>query len=73
MNILLGDFNAKLGRHYIVKRTIGKEGIHQDCNENGVRIMYFATSENLIVRNTIFLRRNIHKNTWISDGNSQPG
>jgi hypothetical protein len=30
MNILLGDFNAKLGRH-IFKPTIGKESIHQDC------------------------------------------
>jgi len=38
-NILLGDFNAKLGRHYFVKPTIGKEGIHQDCNDNGVRII----------------------------------
>ena len=43
MNIPLGDFNEKLGRHCIVKPTIWKEGIHQDCNDNGVRIVNFAT------------------------------
>jgi hypothetical protein len=70
MNILLGDYNAKLGRHCIVKPTIGKEGTHQNCNENGVRIIYSVTSKNLIVKKTIFPHRNIHKYTWTSDGNA---
>jgi hypothetical protein len=43
MKILLGDFNAKVGRENIFKPTIGKESLHQDSNDNGVRIVKFAT------------------------------
>jgi len=44
MKILLGDFNAKLGREDIFKPTIGNEILHQDSNDNndnGVRIVNF--------------------------------
>jgi len=30
MNILLGDFNAKVGRENIFKLTIGNESLHQN-------------------------------------------
>ena len=40
--------------------------VHQDCNENCVRIMNFATSKNLVVKSTMFPHRNIHKYTWTS-------
>ena len=41
MKILLGDFNAKVGRKNIFKPTIGNESLHQDSNDNGVRIVNF--------------------------------
>jgi len=44
VKILLGDFNAKVGREVIFKPTIGNVGLHQDSNDNGVRIVIFATS-----------------------------
>ena len=37
--IILGDFNAKVGRKNIFKPTIGNESLHQDSNDNGVRIV----------------------------------
>ena len=37
MNIMLGDFNAKLGREDIFKLTIRNESLHQDSNDNGVK------------------------------------
>ena len=43
MKILLGDFNGKVGRENIFKLTIGNEILHQDSNDNGVRIVNFAT------------------------------
>jgi hypothetical protein len=43
MKILLGDFNAKLGREDIFKPIIGQESLHQDSNDNGVRLLNFAT------------------------------
>ena len=39
MKILLGDFNAKVGRENIFKPTLGIESLHQDSNDNGVRIL----------------------------------
>jgi len=44
VKILLGDFNAKVGRENIFKPTIGNESLPQDSNDNGVRIVNFATS-----------------------------
>ena len=55
MKILLGDFNAKMGRENIFKLTIGNVGLHQDSNDNGVSIVNFATSENLVVQPKVCL------------------
>jgi hypothetical protein len=63
MKILLGDFNAKVRRENIFKPTIGNEILHQDSNDNGVRIVNFGTSKNLVVKSTMFPHRNIHKFT----------
>ena len=64
--ILLGDFNAKVGREDIFKPIIGQESLHQDSKDNGVRIVSIATSKNLVVKSTMFPHRNIHKYTWTS-------
>jgi hypothetical protein len=39
--ILLGDLNAKLG----IKLTIGNDSLHQNSNNNGIRIGNFTTSK----------------------------
>ena len=54
IKILLGDSNAKMGRENIFKVTIGNESLHQGNNDNGVRIINFATSKNL-VKSTMLL------------------
>ena len=36
-----------MGRENIFKLTIGQDSLHQDSNDNGVRIVNFATSKNL--------------------------
>jgi hypothetical protein len=38
MKILLGDFNAKVGREDIFKLTIGNESLHEISNDTGVRL-----------------------------------
>ena len=62
---LLGNFNAKVGREYIFEPKIGNESLHQDSNNNDVRIIDFPNI-NLILKSTMFLHRNIHKYTWTS-------
>jgi hypothetical protein len=64
--ILLGHFNAKVGRDDIFKPTIGNESLHEICNDNGVRLVNVYTSKNLRVKSTMFPHRNIHKYTWTS-------
>jgi hypothetical protein len=44
LKILLGDFNAKVGREDTFKPTIGNESLHPDSNDNGVRVVNFAAS-----------------------------
>ena len=66
IKILLGNFNAKLAREDIFKPTIGNDSLHQDSNDNGVRIVNFATSNNLVVKNAMFLHRNGGKYPWTS-------
>jgi hypothetical protein len=68
MKILLGDFNAKLGREDTLKPTIGNERLHEDSNDNGVRFVNFAKSKNVVVKNKFFPHRNIRKYTWTSPG-----
>jgi hypothetical protein len=71
MKILLGNFNAKVGRDDIFKLTIGNESLHKISNDNGVRVVNCATSKNFIIKSTMFPHHKIHKYTWTSpDGNT---
>jgi hypothetical protein len=56
--ILLGDFSAKVGREYIFKPIIS--------NDNGARVVNFATPKSLTVKITMFPHSNINKFTWTS-------
>jgi hypothetical protein len=55
-----------MGRENIFKPTTGNESLHQVSNDDGVRIVNFATSINLVVDRTMFPHRNIRKYTWTS-------
>jgi hypothetical protein len=72
MNILLGDFSAKVARENIFKPTIGNDSLLGISNDIGVRIVNFATSKNLIVKSTMFLHHKIHKYTWTSPEGNTP-
>jgi hypothetical protein len=64
MKILLGDVNVKVGREDIFKPTIGNKS--DISNDNGIRVINFATSKNLKVKSTMFPYRSIYKYTWTS-------
>jgi hypothetical protein len=66
MKILLGDFNAKVGREDIFKPVVGNESLHGASNDNRARVVNFATSKHLIVKSTTFPHCVIHKHTWTS-------
>jgi hypothetical protein len=53
MKILLGVFNAKVGRERTFKPTIWNESLHEISNDNGIRVVNFATSKNLSQKSDI--------------------
>ncbi|OXU28510.1 hypothetical protein TSAR_016700 [Trichomalopsis sarcophagae] len=46
--IVLGDFNAKIGREEMFRPTIGKKSLHEANNDNGIRVINFAAEKDLI-------------------------
>jgi hypothetical protein len=66
MIILLEDFSAKLGKKDILKPMFGNESLHQDSNDNGVRMGNFGIQKSLFVKNMMNLHWDIHKYIWTS-------
>jgi hypothetical protein len=64
MTVLLGDFNAEVGRENIFKPAIGNESLHEISNDNGVGALSHLKS--LTVKSTMFPHYNIYKYTWMS-------
>lgn len=66
MVILLGDFNAKIGKSECFKPTIGIHNLHQISNNNGCRLIDLAIGKGLKIKSTMFPHREVHKGTWRS-------
>jgi hypothetical protein len=66
MKTLLGDFNVNIGSENTFKPTIRNESLHEISNDNGVRVVKFATSKYLAAKSTMYLQWKICKYTWIS-------
>jgi hypothetical protein len=54
MKILLVDYNAKVRTENIFQPTIGTKRVHPESNDNGIRLVNFTTSKNLIEKSTKF-------------------
>ena len=65
IKIILGDFNAKVGKEDIYKPIIGNESLHKETN-NGIKMIQFTISKGFNVRSTTFPHKDIHKDTWYS-------
>lgn len=61
--ILLGDFNARVGRDQIWKEVIGCHGIGK-CNTNGTLLLTKCAEHDLVITNTQFRQKNKFKTTW---------
>jgi hypothetical protein len=66
MNIFVIRFQCRSWQRRYFKPTIGNESLHKISSNNEVRVVYFATSKNLILKNTMFPHHNNHKFTWTS-------
>ncbi|XP_025405340.1 craniofacial development protein 2-like, partial [Sipha flava] len=66
LKMIVGDFNAKIGRENIYRPIIGPNSLHEISNDNGTKLIHFASSQELTISSTYFPRKYIHKYTWVS-------
>lgn len=66
MKMVLGDFNAQIGKEDYLYPTCGKFTAHEKTNNNGGRLVDFANGRDLVVYGTWFPHKKIHQVTWSS-------
>lgn len=64
--ILLGDFNAQMGREKKFKDIIGNYPAHRRTNRNGERLVQLCKSTGLIMKSTAFKHLPRKQKTWTS-------
>ena len=63
--IVMGDFNAKVGRNNAsIERIMEREELG-DTNENGEELVDFCALNGLSIGGTLFPHEGVHKGTWI--------
>jgi hypothetical protein len=53
--MLLGDFNANLGKENNFESTVKNESLYETSSDNVIRLANFATSECVGVKSTVFV------------------
>ena len=62
--VLLGDFNARVGKRSDLWDAIGSHGLGK-MNANGLRLLSLCSEHNLTITNTLFRLKQIHKTSWM--------
>ena len=61
--LILGDFNAKIGKEQANQSIAGQHKIHEETSENGLIPCHFAEVNELIISSTCFEHKAIHTDT----------
>jgi len=67
IKIIVGDLNAKIGRELEYRATTGGHSLHERTNSNGNMLIDFAIGRGMIIKSTMFPRKDIHKYTWMEN------
>jgi endonuclease/exonuclease/phosphatase family metal-dependent hydrolase len=66
VKVLLGDFNAQIGRERKYKKTVGDYPAHKFTNKNGVRFVELCQQNNLKILSTSLRKNPKKQKTWRS-------
>ncbi|XP_054091892.1 craniofacial development protein 2-like [Zeugodacus cucurbitae] len=66
VKVVLGDFNARVGKEGVFGTAVGKFSLHDETSPNGLRLIDFAGARNMVVCSTGFQHKKIHQATWLS-------
>jgi hypothetical protein len=66
VKLVVGGVNGKVGRETIHQPTRGLHSLHESTNENGLRLVDFAACRQMAIKNTYFMHKRIHLQTWHS-------
>ena len=63
--VMLGDFNAKIGKEQYINEIAEKHTLHDTTSKNGERLCDFSAENNLYIARTKFPHKSEHKATWL--------
>jgi len=66
IQIVLGDLNAKVGKETMFSQVVEKHSVHNETNDNGLKLIDLAVRKGLVIKSTMVPHKNIHKMTWRS-------
>jgi hypothetical protein len=69
--MIVGDFNAKIGKEERNEGVAGKETIHDTTNNNGAKICDLAAATNTFIVSTQYRHKREHKITWMIPGGTE--
>ena len=71
MVIIMGDFNAQIGKHEHQQQVAGPYTVHNISSENGNMLTHFAIRNRLIIKSTMFPHKYIHFGMWRIPGSNE--
>ena len=64
VKVVSGNLNVKVGQEEVYKSTIGSFSVHQLTNDNGLRLINFASSKHISICSTVFQYAHHLSYTW---------
>jgi len=54
VRLILGNFNAKIGKEQFHRSTVGIYSLHATSNDNGSKLIDFVVGKGLVIKSTMF-------------------